>query len=126
MFDFLSGLNPWTPTNPTALAPGFEGPVLPDAAAAQLPGQMGSNPMNSLLSALGNVKAPPAPEVQRVGTPSGGPSAPMINAPTPRAPTPVRSDQFMQLLQMLGNGPAASVQSPLPPQPRLGQILGGR
>lgn len=82
----------------------------------------GMNAMGGLLKALQGVKAPEAPQLQRLSTPN----APMPSAPAPRAPTPVRGDQFMQLIQLLGNGPVAAGPTVAPLQPRLSQALGIR
>lgn len=113
---------PWAPINGYDVS--TTGGVDPfGGSAPQMPGAGGGMPgMGGLLSALQGVKAPAAPEAQRVSTPG----APMITAPAPRAPTPVKGDQFMQLLQMLGNGPAAAAPQTPTVQPRLAQALGMR
>lgn len=79
-------------------------------------GGMGGG-MDGLLKALQGVKAPPMPSE---------PSVSMISAPAPRQPTPVRGDQFMQLVQMLGLGGAAAAPQTPTLQPRLSQALGFR
>lgn len=78
-------------------------------------GGMGN--MNSLMAALQGVKAPAAPTAQ---TPH------LIQAPAPRAPTPTRGDQFMQLVQLLGNGGLGAGPQTPSVQPRLSQALGYR
>lgn len=113
-------LEPWAPIN------GYDvsgtGGVDPFGqmgnAGGMMPGMGGG--MGGLMQALQGVKAPAAPTPQRVATPS------IPTAPAPRAPTPVRGDQFMQLIQMLGNGAGAAAPQMPSVQPRLQQALMGR
>lgn len=112
-------LEPWAPVN------GYDvtgtGGVDPFGASAMGGGMGGGMPgIGGLMTALQGVKAPEAPVGQKVSTPGAQ------FAPAPRAPTPVRGDQFMQLIQMLGNGASAAAPQQPTVQPRLSQALGMR
>lgn len=114
---------PWAPINGYDVS--TTGGVNPFPTPVGSPTGLGGS-MGGLLQALGGVRAPAAPEAQRVATPNPGRAPlPQVAAPAPRAPTPVRGDQFMQLVQMLGNGGMA-VAPQAPQMPRLSQALGFR
>lgn len=116
---------PWAPINGYDVSTTGGANPFPTPIGSPTGGLGGS--MGGLLQALGGVRAPAAPEAQRVSTPNPGRAPlPQVSAPAPRQPTPVRGDQFMQLVQMLGNGGAA-VAPPMPAvTPRLSQALGLR
>lgn len=112
-------LEPWAPVN------GYDvsqtGGVNPFPTPIGTPEASFSNPnFGSLAQTLQGVRAPAAPEAQRVSTPNPG------YAPAPRAPTPVKGDQFLQLLQILGQGASAAAPQTPALQPTLMQALGGR
>lgn len=64
------------------------------------------------------IKAPAAPEIQRLGLPS--------NAPAPRAPTPVKGGDLIQMLQLLGMGGGATAKNDYQLPSTLGAALRGR
>lgn len=67
---------------------------------------------------LRGVRAPAAPETQRLGLPS--------NAPAPRAPTPVKSGELFSLMQLLGMGGGATAKNDYQLPSTLGAALRGR
>lgn len=64
------------------------------------------------------VKAPAPPETQRLGLPA--------SAPAPRAATPVKSGDLMQLMQLLGMGNGATAKNDYQLPSTLGAALRGR
>lgn len=82
------------------------------------PSPMGGGEGDKLGQLLRGVKAPVAPETQRLGLPG--------NAPAPRAPTPIKGGDLLALLQMsnMGGGATAKTNYDLPST--LGMALRGR
>lgn len=144
MFDAFNGLYP-TGMGGGAVAPWPTGPVapmpflglggLPGAATNGMPGteipQVAdpntagtATPVGArtegdrLAEALRGVRAPAAPETQRLGLPG--------YAPAPRAPTPVKGGDLMQMLQLLNAGSGATAKSSLDLPSTLGAALRGR
>lgn len=124
MFDMLSGLfggpavgagsggpiNMFGAAGPNHPVPTFGSP---EAAA---PGVGGEG--SSLGSLLRGVQAPKAPETQRLSGPS--------MAPAPRAPTPVKSGDLLQFLQLMNAGGGATAKTNYELPSTLGMALRGR
>lgn len=73
---------------------------------------------SSLGSLLRGVQAPRAPEPQRLSGPG--------MAPAPRAPTPVKSGDLLQMLQLMNAGGGATAKTNYELPSTLGMALRGR
>lgn len=143
MFDAFNGLfptglgggavAPW-PTGPVEPTPflglgglpspatdGFPGTQIPAVADVNAPAgtPVGARTEGDRLAeALRGVRAPAAPETQRLGLPG--------YAPAPRGPAAVQGGGLLQMLQLLNAGSGATAKSSLDLPSTLGAALRGR
>lgn len=106
--------NPTVPADPFTPLPNNTKPVVPDQPAASPQPATASSIGDRFVNAMKGVKAPAAPETQKVGSPAA-----------PRPTAAIKGGELLALLQMLGA--SAGQQQPGMRLPStLGQALGGR
>lgn len=118
MFDWIQGLFGSAAAAPQVATDGIGGYGPTNPLAGAMAQQGGARTEGDALSnMLRGVRAPTAPETQRLSLPS--------NAPSPRAPTPIKGGDLVALLQMMEGG-YGQVKSPYTLPSTLGGALTGR